>query len=62
MNHEPIIQLVKEAKRLLIIAQRYEDAAIVRELEAIMDIDGSKISDRSLTAICTILDRIINKK
>jgi len=62
MTYVDIHTLVKEAKNLLARSQRYEDAAIARELEAILDTDGPKLSERSLTAICEIINQLCKKK
>ena len=62
MTYVDIHKLVKEAKNLLTRSQRYEDAAIARELEAILDTDGPKLSERSLRAFCEIINEICKKK
>jgi hypothetical protein len=62
MNYIDITNLVKEAKKLLARAERYEDAKVARELEAILDTDGSKLRERSLVAICQIINELCKPK
>ena len=60
MKSEEVLELLKEAKNILVRKQAYEQASILRDLERILIYDGDKLDEYSLKSIFNIIKTIIN--
>lgn len=58
MEHRKLIMLFKSGKEVLLQHHKYTDAAIFRDIQRILEKDGSKLSVTSLTSFVHIFKSV----